>query len=157
MLVLSFATTSLYAKQSISVLDIEYVEGKTQEMVVEVKLPKSYHGKKRTKKEIHKINTKPMKGNKSANIYISNLKSKIESSYTKYLKISPVKSSGVVKVKIQVQGDGRYDVLFIDGVKPDLISYTEKVFTSIKKFNSLPLDAGQGELQLIIPVSYKRK
>jgi hypothetical protein len=146
----------IYAK-SVTVLTIEYVEGKTQEMVVEVQLPTSHHGKKRTKKEIHKINTKTMKDSKAAKAYISDLRNIIQKAQDKSLKNVTLSSSGVIKVKLQIQGDGRFDILMIDGAQPSLISLVENTFAHFTKFKPLPIAAGQGELQLIVPVSFKNK
>ena len=101
-----------------------------------------------------KINSRSAKGNPEADKYIRSVREMIIDNYTESAKAKKLKLKGEVLVKVQIQENGSFDVLFIGGTKLLLSQLAEKTFKKIKKFPAIPESAGMTELQLKIPVKY---
>jgi hypothetical protein len=138
---------------SINPSKIEIIKGKTQEKNMEI-TKKNFHGKVVTTHVKEKINTKPVEGNKFVQDYLNQVSGTILSTKVDSKKLSKKKLKGSVMAKIQIQKNGEFDVLFIQGSNPLLQSYTERLLEEIGKFSPIPKKAGQAELQIQIPINY---
>ena len=138
---------------SINPSKIEIIKGKTQEKKMEIS-KKNFHGKVVTTHVTEKINEKPAMGNKYVTDYLKLVSNTILSTNLDSKKLSKKKLKGSVMAKIQIQKNGEFDVLFIQGSNSLLQGYTEKLLEKIGKFSPIPKKAGQAELQIQIPINY---
>lgn len=131
---------------------IEVIKGKTQEKTVEI-AKKTFHGKVVKTHVTKKINAKSAIGNKEISDYLKYVATVVMDHKQTSKKFKKLKLKGVVSAKIQIQKDGNYDVLFIQGANLKLQKFTESIFESINNFKALPAESGVTELQIQIPVN----
>lgn len=142
-------------KLNFSVQKIEFVPSKTMEQQTSI-VRKSFHGKRKIKNITKTIN-RPMqvKGNKLAQQYFTDVRKVFLKNSSSSIKAQKLKLKGDVLVKIQIQKDGNYDILFIDGDNAELISLANKTMSKIESFPPIPESLGQTEIQLKVPLKYK--
>jgi len=140
---------------SITITNIEFVPSKVEEIEVQV-VKKGMHGKKTVTTQMKTVNKKKsLKGDKTAIKYFKTVREKIIKNSSTSLKAKKLKLKGEVMAKIQIQKNGSYDILFIDGPHKELINMTNNTFSKIKSFEPIPTSLEQSEIQLKIPLHFK--
>lgn len=137
----------------------EVVPSKVEKIMVNV-VSKDVHGKETTRQVEKVINKKmDLMKNKRALAYFEDVKKHILAHKVLSLKINKKdknkKLKGEVSCKIQIQKDGRYDILFLGGIDPNLTELAHLAFDKIKRFPPIPSSLEQQEIQLKIPMLYK--
>ena len=139
----------------LSVGKVEVVPSKLKEIEVAV-VHKDVHGKQsiRTEKKIvsKKIN---FKKNKLALSYFKSVTNLIKKNSSPYNLKKKEKGNGLVKCKIQIQENGRYDILDLSSDNRLLMKLADATLQKIKRFPPIPSKLGQLEIQLKIPLTYK--
>ncbi|MAX65961.1 MAG: energy transducer TonB [Bacteriovoracaceae bacterium] len=138
---------------SFQISKIEVVPPKTNEKMIQ-KTHKTFHGKVIKKEEKVAINKRSTKGNPEADRYLKLVRQTILNQKTSSFKAKKMQLQGKVIVKIQIQKNGQYDLLFIDGKNPHLINLAEKTMQKIESFPPIPKSAGIAELQIKIPMQF---
>ena len=135
---------------------IDIIKGKTQMKKVQT-IATDFHGKKVKATREEKINQKSVLDNPEANKYLKTVTETIYKHYKKPKNIPAKGVLGVIKAKLQIQENGRYDVLFIGGKNQFLKQYTEDLFYKISSFPAIPHSAGITEFQIELPLKYQFK
>lgn len=139
----------------IQVSSIEYISPKTNQKTIKVEMVKPFHGKKRTKDQVVKINSRELEGNAEIKSYLSNFKNKINKILS--VKKSKSKTNINAEVKVQVQRSGTFDILNINTSSSKLYSELNELFENQIKFDQLPPKSGQQELQLLLKIIVLKK
>lgn len=150
---ISAKKTTTLKSRSFNLSKIEIVPSVVKEVMIET-VKKDFHGKVKKTVTKKKVNTKSLKGNPAADEYIQLVRKTIIENYTESSKAKKMKLKGSVLAKIQIQKSGQYDILFIGGDHKVLQDLTQKTFDKISKFSAIPIETGQDEIQLKIPVQY---
>jgi len=151
---LSAKDNKVVKSHSITITNIEFVPSKVEEVEVPVAM-EGFHGKKILAKRVEKVNKKKsLEGNKTADRYFKSIRELIIKTSQPSLKAKKLKLKGKVMAKIQIQKNGSYDVLFLEGDNTELVSMTNQTFSNIKNFEPIPKSLEQKEIQLKIPLHY---
>jgi hypothetical protein len=130
-----------------------------------IKTKKSFHGKTLTHKS-HKTVNKPsleLAKNPQFTAYTKRLKQLLEQAFSSHFKQNTKKKGTKEKIlplsgltiKLQIQANGGYDLLYI-GTANSLVEKTcNDVFTSINALEALPKSIEQGEIQVKISLTFK--
>ena len=156
-LIFSIFSINSYSKDKDKTLEIgkiEIIKGKTQMKKVQT-IATDFHGKKVKATREEKINQKSVLDNPEANRYLKTVTETIYKFYQKPKKIPAKGASGVIKAKLQIQENGRYDVLFVGGENQFLKQHTENLFYKISNFPAIPYSAGISEFQIELPFKYE--
>lgn len=146
-LALSTVFLSLLSFGKVDWQDIRIIQPKKNEVVMK-KAYKSFHGKKIIREEKKLISTKPVDNNPILIEYVKNLSKKLN----KELVLKPSKKRQAASFRIQIQKAGYFDVLNIQSKDPKLVQQIENWLRKQERFDPLPDNAGQQELQLEFPL-----
>jgi hypothetical protein len=131
--------------------EVRVISPKKNEVVLN-KAYKSFHGKKKTRKETVLISTKPTEGNKILSEYIKSIVKKIN---TELLPQFGKKLKGEVLFRVQIQQQGFFDILNVNSKNPKLVPIVNNWLSSVDSFGKIPDGAGQKELQVEVPLKIK--
>ncbi len=139
-----FSGLNLWAKASKNPVDkVEFVLGKTNSKVV-TQVKKDFHGKVK-KETVEKIINEKV-NQKELDKFLGNLHAFLNEN----LKGKNLTQGSKGRVKVQLQDDGRFDILFIEVNKPALYEKVEKYFANEIDFPAIPEQTGQSEMQILI-------
>lgn len=141
------------SSSAFSISKIEIVPSFVEE-IEDVKSVEKFHGGKKEIKTKEKMNETIVKGDEVSEKYLAQIRKKILDHYPNSMIAKRKKLKGDILLKIQIQNNGRFDILGIIGKNNDLILLTEQMMTEIKVFPPMPKDSNQKEVQLKIPLVF---